>query len=182
MWIQPRLVATALLGLMLSGCGATGLTPLSARTTGGITAAAAAKKPANPFTDLVITTEAEKTGKHTTVSLTATNGPKLKVAVAIKNGELMSASVNRSVMVKDGLLVLTKEDEAIAETETEAGDDGKREARRRKSYLKVLTNLADGLKDAKATQEQAKDVKAVVSALNAFVKDAQAPADEETEE
>jgi hypothetical protein len=183
MLIQSRLVATALLGLMLSGCGATGLTPTAARTIGGTSAASAAKEPANPFSDLVITTEAEKTGKHTSVSLTATNGPKLKVAVAIKDGELMSASVNRSVMVKDGLLVLSKEDEAIAEAETEAGDDGKREARRRKSYLKVLGNLADGLKAAKAKKEQAKDVKAVVSALNAFIKDAQAPAaDDETEE
>jgi hypothetical protein len=179
---QTRLIATALLGLMLSGCGATGLTPTAARTTGGINAAAAAKEPANPFTDLIITTEAEKTGKHTSVSLTATNGPKLKVAIAIKDGELMSASVNRSVMVKDGLLVLTKEDEAIAETETEAGDDGKREARRRKSYLKVLGNLAEGLKAAKAKKDQAKDVKAVVGALNAFIKAAQSPTDDETEE
>jgi hypothetical protein len=181
MLIQSRLVATVLLGLMLSGCGATGLAPTSVRTIGGINAAAAAKEPANPFTDLVITTEAEKTGKHTSVSLTATNGAKLKVAVAIKDGELMSASVNRSVMVQDGLLVLTKEEEAIAETETEAGDDGKREARRRKSYMKVLTNLADGLKAAKVKKDQTKDVKAVVAALKAFIKGAQSTTDE-TEE
>lgn len=179
--IQPRLVATLLLGLLLSGCGATGLAPLTARSAGGFTAAAAAKEPANPFTDLVITTEAEKTGKHTGVSLTATNGAKLKVAVAIKDDELMSASVNRSVMVKDGLLVLGKEDEAIAETDAEAGDEAKREARRRKSYLKVLTNLADGLKAAKVKKDQAKDVKAVAAALTAFIKDAQSPTDE-TEE
>lgn len=179
--IQPRLVATLLLGLMLSGCGATGLAPLPARSADGFKAAGAAKEPANPFTDLVITTEAEKTGKHTGVSLTATNGAKLKLAVAIKDDELMSASVNRSVMVKDGLLMLSKEDEAIAETDTEAGDETKREARRRKSYLKVLGNLADGLKAAKVKKDQAKDVKAVVAALNAFIKDAQSPAGE-TEE
>jgi hypothetical protein len=180
---QPRLVATALLGLMLSGCGATGLAPLTARSADGFTAAAAAKEPANPFTDMVITTEAEKTGKHTGVSLSATNGAKLKVAVAIKDDELMSASVNRSVMVKDGLLVLGKEDEAaIAEAASEAGDEAKREARRRKSYLKVLGNLADGLKAAKVKKDQAKDVKAVVAALNAFIKDAQAPSDEAEDE
>ena len=170
---KRRIVAAVLMGLMLSGCGASGVSPLAARTAGAMKAAAADTEAANPFTKLKLTIEskeetpkdAKKDAKPVThLTLKATNDAKLKVAIALENDALKNVSVNRTVMVKDGELVLSKEDE-----EAEAAD-GQREARRRSSYLKVLTNLAGGLKDTKVKKAEEKDLKAVVDALKAFIK------------
>lgn len=176
---QRRLVATLLMSLMLSGCGATSLAPSAARLSGGFKAASETTEAANPFTKLKITVEAQKAEKKgdkkdekkAGLTLKATNDAKLKVTVEIADGALVSASVNRTAMVKDGELVLGTEDADLEEAAAEAGDDGKREERRRKSYVKVLTNLATGLKAAKVKKDQEKDVKAVVDALKAFLKD-----------
>ena len=176
--MQRRIVAAVMMGLMLSGCGATGLSPLSARTGGAMQAAGTDAEAANPFTKLKISVEAHKDAKKAGVKLTATNGAKLKVALSVEDDALVSASVNRTVMVKDGALVLDKEDEEALDG-AEAGDDGKREERRRTSYLKVLTNLASGLKAAKVKKDQEKDVKAVVDALKAFIQREREPEKED---
>lgn len=171
--MTKRVWAMAVAGLMLAGCGQA-LPMTSARAMADRLAAAAAKKPAtpNPFLGLTVTVEAAGKKGDGGLALHATNGVKLKVAVTYEDGGVEGVRVNRSVLVKGGQLMLAKEQaeplEWLLDEEPEA--ELTPEARRKKSYLKILDQLADGLEATKPKKAQAKDIETIVEGLRAFVK------------
>jgi hypothetical protein len=166
---------------MMSGCGTAGL-PMSALSPSGAMQAAAAKKqePKNPFLGLTATVQPLAVLCEC-VQISATNGAKLKVNVSTEGGSLDGVTVNRSTLVSKGRLVLNKEETGgmLLGEDLEASDTGaSREERRRKSFLKILDKLADGLKTAKTEKKDAKQVAEVAEAVKAFVKQERAKDDD----
>jgi hypothetical protein len=171
--MTKRVWAMAVAGLMLAGCGQA-LPATSARAMADRLSAAAAKKPAtpNPFLGLTVTVEPSGAKGEGGLTLAATNGVKLKVAVTYEDGGVEGVRVNRSVLVKGGQLMLAKEQAEPLEwlLDEEPESELTPEARRKKSYLKILDQLADGLEAAKPKKNQAKDLETIVDGLKAFVK------------
>ncbi|MFN3430870.1 MAG: hypothetical protein ACK46X_13055 [Candidatus Sericytochromatia bacterium] len=170
--MTKRVWAMVVAGLMLAGCGQA-LPGTGARAMAEGFSAAAAKRTVakNPFLGLTVTVEPLALLCEC-VSISATNGAKLKVAVSYEDGGIEGVSVNRTVLVKGGKLMLTKEQaeplEWLLDEDSEAAATP--EERRKKSYMKILEQLAEGLKAGKTKKDQAKDVETIVDALKAFVK------------